>query len=89
MTRTPMNARVLSLDPEGAAFLDLLVDLGHLDEKLLGLMNDRLLDLENPDGVVRCADVKRVAAQLIDEHLADADPEYQRTLESEWSLLFS
>lgn len=88
MTRHPPSSRVLSLDEEAAAFLDLLVDLGHLDDKLLGLMNDRLLDLECPDGLVHAAEVRRVAAALIDEHRAEADPEYQRTLDLEWGLLF-
>ncbi len=88
MTRHPPSSRVLSLDQEAGAFLDLLVDLGHLDEKLLALMNDHLLDLESPDGLVHASDVRRVAAALIDEHRGDADPEYQRTLDLEWSLLF-
>ncbi len=88
MTHHRPISRVLSLDQEAGAFLDLLVDLGHLDEKLLALMNDRLLDLESLDGLVHAADVRRVAAALIDEHKADADPEYQRTLDLEWNYLF-
>lgn len=88
MTRSTPRSRVLSLDEEAGAFLDLLVDLGHLDEKLLALMNDRLLDHDSEDGMVHAADVRRVAAELMDEHRGDADPEYQRTLDLEWGLLF-
>jgi len=84
----PTRRSVLSLDDEAAAFLDLLVDLGHLDDRLLSLMNDRLLDLDSADDVIHAADLRRVAAALIDEHREDADPEYQRNLDLEWSYLF-
>ena len=89
MTRPTSPATVLNLDAAGGAFLDLLVDLGHLDDKLLALMNDRLLDLDTAGGVIGVDDVRRVAAELIDEHRGDADPEYQRTLDLEWGFLFS
>lgn len=89
MTRPSSHATVLNLDAAGGAFLDLLVDLGHLDDKLLAMMNDRLLDLDPPGGVVGVDEVRRVAAELIDEHRGDADPEYQRSLELEWGFLFS
>ena len=85
---TPPRRSVLSLDDEAAAFLDLLVDLGHLDDRLLALMNDRLLDLDSTDDVIHGADLRRVAAALIDEHREEADTEYQRNLDLEWGYLF-
>lgn len=87
MTRTPAP-NVLSLDQPASTMLDLLVDLGHLDEKLLADVNDRLLDLETPDGIVGLGDVRRVAALVIFDHMGDADPEYLRNLDLEWGLLF-
>lgn len=89
MTRSTSPATVLNLDNAAGAFLDLLVDLGHLDDKLLALMNDRLLDLDAPGGLISVDDVRRTAAQLIDEQRGDSDPEYQRTLDLEWNFLFS
>ena len=84
----PVASQILTLDPAASALLDLLVDLGHLDEALLATVNDRLLDLDVPDGKVSADEVRRVAAAVIFEQAADGDPEYQRTLEQEWGLLF-
>jgi hypothetical protein len=84
----PAPPPVLTLDEGGAAMLDLLVDLGHLDDKLLAIVNDRLLDLQTRDSTATADDVRRVAADVIFEHLADADAEYQRALDHEWGLLF-
>lgn len=89
MTRPTSQPTVLNLDAAGGALLDLLVDLGHLDDKLLALMNDRLLDQDAPGGLIGVDEVRRVAAELIDEHRGDSDPEYQRTLDLEWGFLFS
>jgi hypothetical protein len=85
--------QVLDLEPAAATLLDLLVELGHLDDRMLQLVNDRLLDLEgstDPQGAraVTLADVKRVAAGVIDDHLVETDLEYQRAVEREWPLLF-
>lgn len=90
---------VLELDVAAAGFLDLLVELGHLDERMLQLVNDRLLDLppaadpaprdQAAQGrVVRLQDLKRVAAQVIAENLSDTDPDYQRAVAREWPVLF-
>ena len=87
MTR-PNPPQILALDPGATRLLDLMVDLGHLDDRLLALVNDRLLDLEAPDGMAHFADVKRVVASVIFEHIGDVDPEYARTLDQEWGLLF-
>lgn len=84
----PVVSQILTLEPAASMLLDLLVDLGHLDEALLGTVNDRLLDLDAPDGLVHAEEVRRVAAGVIFEHAAEADPEYQRALEQEWGLLF-
>lgn len=85
--------RVLELDPAAAAFLDLLLDLGHLDDAMLNLVNDRLLDVESgstPGGVqpIGLADVKRITAGIIEDRLPETDADYQRAFEREWPLLF-
>ena len=91
MARNPPE--ILDLEPPAAAMLDLLVELGHLDDRMLQLVNDRLLDLDlagPPDQVrpIGLAEVKRVAAAVIEDNLAETDPEYQRAVEREWPLLF-
>lgn len=88
MNRVPTSARVLSLEPNAGALLDLLVDLGHLDDRLLELVNDRLLDLEAGGGVVSYDDARRVVAEIIFEQSATMDTDYQRMIEAEWSFLF-
>ena len=41
---------VLELDLNASALLDLLVELGHLDETMLAAVNDRFLDLPMAGG---------------------------------------
>jgi len=79
---------VLQLDADASAMLDLLVELGHLDEKLLALVNDRLLDLRIPNGHVTADDVRRVVAQAAFEQLDEMEPDFRQMLEAEWGLLF-
>ena len=79
---------VLEVEPAASTLLDVLVDLGHLDEQLLNEVNDRLLDAQPEDGVVTLDAVRRIAAQVIFDKAGDADPEQQRVLEQEWGLIF-
>lgn len=89
MNRVPSSARVLSLEPSAGTLLDLLVDLGHLDDRLLELVNDRLLDLDSSaGGLVSYDDARRVVAEVIFENTDGMDADYQRMIESEWSFLF-
>jgi hypothetical protein len=76
------------VDPSASALLDILVEIGHLDEKLLSEVNDRLLDLQASDGVVDLQAARRVAATVIFEHETELDPELQRIIGAEWGLLF-
>jgi hypothetical protein len=80
-------AVVLELDPNASALLDLLVELGHLDEDMLEAVNDRFLDLPLVGGAVTVDDVRRVVAEVVFENLDKLDDEFRRMLESEWGLL--
>ncbi len=89
----PKPPAILELEPAAAGLLDLLVELGHLDEAMLQAVNDQLLDLPdaNVEGVVQpisMQQLKSVAAQIIQDNLRDTDPEYQRAMAREWPLLF-
>lgn len=89
MRRPPIpEAHVLNLDAKASALLDLLVDLGHLDEAMLSQVNDQLLDLDGLGGDIPYDQVRRVVAQIIFEHVGEMDPEYQRMVDQEWGLLF-
>ena len=80
-------AIVLELDPNASALLDLLVELGHLDEAMLAAVNDRFLDLPMAGGTVTVDDVRRVVAEVVFENLDKLDAEFQRMIETEWGLL--
>ena len=91
MERSPvpyLQPLILQLDENASAMLDLLVELGHLDEKLLADVNDRLLDLKIPDGKISADDVRRVVAELVFDQMDTMEPEFRMMLESEWGMLF-
>ena len=91
MRRPPRSAPatvVLEVEPAASTLLDVLVDLGHLDEALLARVNDQLLDEQPEDGIVTLDAVRRVAAAVIFEQSGDREPEQQRVLDQEWGLLF-
>ena len=83
-----VKPKVIEVDAAGSALLDLLVELGHLEEPRLTQLNERLFALEPEGGVLSVAEVKRVAALVISEHLDDMDAEQRRVLDKEWPLLF-
>ena len=80
-------AIVLELDQNASALLDLLVELGHLDETMLAAVNDRFLDLPMAGGTVTVDDVRRIVAAVVFENLDRLDAEFQRMIETEWGLL--
>lgn len=89
----PSAPRLLELDASASAFLDLILELGHIDDAMLQVINDRLLDLDDdqaPPGLRRVTldDVRRIATGIILDRLPETDLEYQRALDREWPLLF-
>lgn len=79
---------VYELDREASAFLDVLVEAGHLDEKMLEQVNDRLLDLSPDSGIITGQDLRRVAAEVLFDAMEEMPAEARRVLETEWPLLF-
>ncbi len=84
----PASPPTLEASPSASASLDVLVDLGHLDDDMLAVVNDRLLDVEAPDGVVSLDAVRRVTAEVIFERETRVDPELRQLLDGEWTFLF-
>ena len=80
-------AIVLELNPNASALLDLLVELGHLDEVMLATVNDRFLDLPLVSGAITIDDIRRVVAEVVFENLDTLDIEFRRMIEIEWGLL--
>ncbi|MBO86241.1 MAG: hypothetical protein CL927_12855 [Deltaproteobacteria bacterium] len=83
----PAN-QVYELDADASAFLDVLVESGHLDEALLEKVNDRVLDLSPESGIITGADMRRVAAEILFDAMDSLSGDQQRVLEVEWPLLF-
>ena len=93
MTQPTPFPPILELDAAASTMLDLLVELGHLDEKMLTQVNRVLGALDKPldangVGIIDVRDVKRVAALALFERLPELDGETRRMIEREWQLLF-
>lgn len=87
LPREPAST-IYELDREASAFLDVLVEAGHLDEKLLEQVNDRLLDLSPETGIISSQALRRVAAEILFDAMESMPDEVRRVLETEWPLLF-
>ena len=75
--------------PKANQFLDMLYDLGHLDDKLLSRINQRLM-AENPeDDQLTVEIVRRVAAEVIFDNLDKISPQMKKNILNEWDLIFS
>ena len=84
---------IIELDARASALLDVLVDLGHLDETALEHVNHVLADIEKPlnehgMAVIDANDVRRVAAMALFNRAPNLDGEARRMIEREWGLLF-
>ena len=57
-----LNDRSVVLDvlPKGSAFLDFMVELGHLNENLVQKINQKLLRIRTIDGQISLEDVRRI-----------------------------
>ena len=85
---SPIAQSVMEVEPAASQLLDVLVELGHLDDLMLNEVNDRLLDLTPPDGRITLQDVRRVVAEVLFTHEGGFDPEFGRLVSQEWGLLF-
>ena len=84
---------IFELDSRASALLDVLVDLGHLDEASLDRVNQVLASIDKPlnengMALITFEDVRRVASMALFERLPHLDGEARRMVEREWGLLF-
>ena len=80
------------MDPRASDFLELLRDLGHLDDAAIERLTARLLEAsaERPGRrpVVGFEEVRRATAQLLFEGEEGMKPESRELLWQEWGRLF-
>ena len=93
MTNPTPFPPIYELDTRASTLLDVLVDLGHLDEASLDRVNQVLSGMEKPlneqgMATISMDDVRRVAAMAMFERLPALDGEARRMIEREWGLLF-
>ena len=84
---------IFELDSRASTLLDVLVDLGHLDETSLDQVNQVLASIDKPlnehgMATITLNDVRRVASMALFERLPKLDGEARRMIEREWGLLF-
>ena len=78
----------MELDRGASTLLDVMVEAGHLDEKSLERVNDGLLDVQTPDGIIGVEQLRRVVADVLFDALEEMDSDSRRVIEAEWPLLF-
>jgi len=88
----------LALTPEAGVLLDLLQELGHLDEVSISAITAALSGegpeaSRDPSGIVELVDLRRAIAAVLFERSSSGDkdkmnPEQAQLLEKEWRLLF-
>ena len=89
LPRCLMSHSILNVLPKGSGFLDLLYDLGYLNDHLLRTINKRLLEEQPKDDFFSLNDIRKIAAQVIFENLSELNEETRKTLLKEWTYLFS
>ena len=83
------NYQHVDIDPEASDFLELLRELGHLDDGAIELITSGLMHTARPGAAVSLADVRRAAALWLVDNQAKLRPEAQELLNLEWARLFS
>jgi hypothetical protein len=87
--RAASTAEVVDLSPTASRFLDLVVELGHLDDSLIDRVNDALLGAPAAQGQIDLPTVKRIVAAVLFDAGDSLDADQRRALDAEWAFLFS
>ena len=85
---TPPLPQHLELEPRASDFLNLLRDLGHLDEPALEALTGRLVATAHPGKVISFAEVRQLTATLLFEKESVLRPDARDLLNAEWSRIF-
>ena len=87
MTRSPIQH--LELEPRAGDFLELLRDLGHLDDPAVERLTAQLVAQPRGGRVVTYEELRRAVAVLLFDADAAMRPESKELLAQEWPRLFS
>jgi hypothetical protein len=87
MTRTPIQH--LELEPRAGDFLELLRDLGHLDEAALEKLTTQLVGEPRAGRLVTFEELRRAVATLLFDAESSMRPDARELLQQEWPRLFS
>jgi hypothetical protein len=79
----------LELEPRAGDFLELLRDLGHLDDAAMEKLTGQILSQTRPGRVVSFEDARRAAAVYLFDNEANLRPDARELLSQEWARLFS
>ncbi|MFZ5475939.1 MAG: hypothetical protein ACOZNI_04115 [Myxococcota bacterium] len=82
------TAQHLDFEPRASDFMELLRDLGHLDDAGVDRLTSLLVAQPRQGHVVTFDEVRRVAAALLFEREAAMRPEQRELLTAEWARLF-
>jgi hypothetical protein len=88
MSKPQTRPVVLDLSPDASRFLDIVVELAHLDDELLQEVNDRMLDAKGVQGRVELDELRRVVAVLLDGRMDTLSPDQRALMQREWPVLF-
>lgn len=78
----------VDLAPEASDFLELLRELGHLDDAAIDTLTARLMQDAAPGQPLTLHDARRAAAIWLADHEAGLRPEARELLQAEWARLF-
>ena len=85
----PTDPIVLTVLPQGSRLLDILVDLGHLNEALLIEINQKLLKTHAIDNCIDLSSVKRIVAESLFDNMKTLPMATQKALIEDWKYLFA
>jgi hypothetical protein len=84
----PSPAQHLDFEPRAGDFLELLRDLGHLDDAGMDRLTSLLVAQPRASRTVTFEEVRRVAAGILFDREAALRPEQRELLAAEWPRLF-
>lgn len=79
----------VDMAPEASDFLELLRELGHLDDAAIETLSAALMREARPGAPITIAEVRRAAAVWLVDNEAKLRPEARELLGIEWGRLFS
>jgi hypothetical protein len=84
----PAPYQHVDIAPEASDFLELLRELGHLDDAAVDFISSSLMTGAAANASVQLHDVRRACAVWLTDHADSMRPEAKELLQLEWSRLF-